>query len=68
MPDSRHLAGGQDRGRINVRQDYELRDWAQHFGVSAQQLEQAVKTVGDRVDDVEQYLAQHTDGGPRGGH
>lgn len=68
MPDSRQLAGGPDRGRINVHQDYELRDWAQHFGVSAQQLEQAVKTVGDRVDDVEQYLAQHTDGGPGGAH
>ena len=56
MADNTHAAGGQDRKRINVHQDYELQDWAAKFGVTKDELKQAVAKVGDRAEQVEQYL------------
>lgn len=56
MADDTTRRHGQDRDRINVNQDYELRDWAQKFGVSTQELREAVKAVGDRATEVESYL------------
>lgn len=60
MADDLKSRGGQDRERINVHQDHELRDWSKKFGVSKDQLREAVQAVGDRSDKVEQYLK----GGP----
>ncbi len=49
-------SSGQDRKRINVNQDYELRDWSKKFGVTPDRLMEAVAAVGDRADKVESYL------------
>ena len=38
MADDKTKTGGQDRTRINVNEDYELRDWAQKFSVTQEQL------------------------------
>jgi hypothetical protein len=46
---------GQDRRRINVNEDYELRDWAAKFGVTAEALKKAVESVGDQADQVELF-------------
>jgi len=54
--DDKIKRGGQDRTRIDVSQDYELRDWAEKFGVSKEQVKAAVKAVGDRAADVEKHL------------
>jgi len=62
MSDDLKQRGGPDRQRINVNQDYELRDWARRLGVSEQELKEAVRAVGDRVDQVRDHLA-----GTRGG-
>jgi hypothetical protein len=56
MPDDRTQRGGQDRKRINVNQDHELRNWAQKFGVSTEELKRAVQSAGDSADAVEQHL------------
>lgn len=56
MADSTDQAGGQDRKRINVNQDHELRDWSKKFGVSPDQLKKAVQKVGDRAEAVEREL------------
>ena len=56
MSDDKAKASGQDRQRINLNEDYELRDWAKKFGVSADELRQAVARVGDRADEVERFL------------
>jgi len=56
MSDDKSKPGGQDRKRINLDEDYEIRDWSKRLGVSADQLRAAVKAVGDRVDDVEKHL------------
>jgi hypothetical protein len=56
MSDSKEQTGGQDRKRINVNQDYELRDWAKKFNVSPDELKKAVGKVGDRAEAVEREL------------
>jgi hypothetical protein len=56
MADDKSKPGGQDRSRINVNEDYELRDWAKKFGVSAEVLKAAVKAVGPGASAVEQHL------------
>jgi hypothetical protein len=40
MPDDKKKPGGQDRTRINVNEDYELRDWSKKVGVSPDELKQ----------------------------
>ena len=39
-----------------MNEDYELRDWAKKFGVTPQQLKEAVQAVGNRAVDVEKHL------------
>jgi AraC-like DNA-binding protein len=56
MSDDKSKSQGQDRQRINVHQDYELRDWSRKFGVSPEELKRAVAKVGDRATDVEREL------------
>lgn len=56
MSDDKHHSGGQDRTRIDVNEDYELRDWSKKFGVTPQQLREAVKAVGTQASQVQQYL------------
>ena len=56
MSDDRNNSGGQDRRRISLSEDYEVRDWAEKFGVSADELKASVGRVGSMADDVEQDL------------
>jgi Protein of unknown function (DUF3606) len=56
MADDLSQRGGQDRERVNVNQDHELRSWAQKFGVTRERVREAVQAVGDRADKVEDYL------------
>lgn len=56
MSDNRQQSGGQDRTRINVHQSYELRDWSKSLGVTPEELQEAVRAVGDRADAVREYL------------
>jgi len=60
MSDDKSQSQGQDRKRINVNQDYELRDWSRKFGVTPEQLKRAVAKVGDRADDVERELKSNS--------
>lgn len=56
MSDSKEKSGGQDRKRININQDYEVRDWAKALGTTPEKLKEAVKQVGDRAEAVERHL------------
>jgi hypothetical protein len=56
MPDDKTKTGGQDRKRISTSQDYEVRDWAAKFGVTKEKLLEAIRSVGNRADNVEAYL------------
>ena len=61
MPDNTNDRGPQDRSRISLEQDYEVRYWTQKFGVSRQDLEQAVKRVGNSADAVAKALGKSAD-------
>ncbi|WP_447988347.1 DUF3606 domain-containing protein [Achromobacter spanius] len=56
MSDDLTNRGPQDRARINVNEDHELRYWTKELGVSEQQLIEAVKAVGVSVEAVKQHL------------
>lgn len=56
MSDDKTKTGGQDRQRISLSQDYEVRDWAEKFGVTPEQLKAAVAAVGDQASAVEAHL------------
>ena len=56
MSDDKTKSGGQDRERINVHQDYELRDWAKSLNTTPDRIKEAVQAVGDRADKVREYL------------
>jgi hypothetical protein len=56
MSDDKTKSGGQDRQRINVHQDYELRDWAKSLNTTPEKIKEAVAAVGDRADKVREYL------------
>ena len=58
MSDNKQQAGKQDRDRINVNEDYELRDWSKSLGVSADEIKSAVQKVGPMVKDVRQHLGK----------
>lgn len=58
MPDSKSQIGGQDRKRINLSEDYEVRDWAKKFNVTPEQLKAAVGAVGNEAAAVEAHLKQ----------
>lgn len=57
MTDNTADRGPQDRSRISLSQDFEVRYWSQRFGIDEQALREAVEDVGPAVQDVEQYLA-----------
>lgn len=56
MADDKSKSGGQDRTRINVNQEFELRDWSKKFGVTPDKLKEAVQAVGTNAVDVEKHL------------
>lgn len=63
MSDDKTKAHGQDRERINIHEDYELRDWSKSLGVSQEKLKEAVQAVGDRAEKVREYLSREKSGG-----
>ncbi len=58
MPDERSKAGPADRDRINVQERYELEYWSSKFGVTPEQLKEAVAKAGVMVKDVARQLGK----------
>ncbi len=58
MSDDKTKSGAGDRERINVSEDYELRDWSKSLGVTPEKLKEAVQKVGPMVDDVKRELGK----------
>ena len=56
MSDETSQRGAQDRQRINMNQEHEVRYWTERFNVSREQLQQAVDAVGSMATSVEQKL------------
>jgi hypothetical protein len=53
------LGAKQDRDRIDIDEDDELRDWAKSLGVSEDELRSAVAKAGPMVKDVKAHLQLH---------
>lgn len=49
-----------------MHQDYELRGWAEKFGVSKEQLKEAVAAVGSEAKAVEAHLKSRKPGSDSG--
>lgn len=60
MADDKTIRGPQDRTRINLSEDYEVRYWTKKFGVTKEQLEAAVKTAGSSAGAVAHILGKST--------
>jgi hypothetical protein len=58
MPDDKSVTGAADRSRINVNEDYELRDWSTTLGVTPEELKKAVEKVGTSADAVRKHLGR----------
>jgi hypothetical protein len=56
VADDNSRSGGQDRTRVNVNEDYELRNWNKNFGCTPDLPKAAVKAVGPIAADVEKHL------------
>ena len=56
MSDDKTQTGGADRKRIDVNEDYELRDWSKKFNVTTDKLKEAVRAVGTSADAVQKHL------------
>ncbi len=60
MPERRmRIRGMQDRERINVDKEDELRFWSREFDVSEEQLRDAVRAVGTLANDVRAHLVHY---------
>lgn len=56
MADNKADTGSPDRDRINMSEDYEVRDWTTSLGVTRERLQEAVDAVGSSADKVREYL------------
>ncbi|MBX3620864.1 MAG: DUF3606 domain-containing protein [Rhizobacter sp.] len=59
MADDLKNRGEPDRSRINLKEVHEVQYWSRKFGVSAQELQTAVKAAGSQAADVERHLKGH---------
>jgi len=56
MADDKTIRGPQDRSRINIEEDYEVRYWTEALDVDEPTLRGAIQAVGSSADDVREYL------------
>jgi hypothetical protein len=59
MADNLQNRGAQDRARINVNEEWEVRHWTEALGVSKEELERAVQQVGPMAEAVREHLKRH---------
>ena len=58
MSDDKNDRGPDDRSRISLEEDYEVRYWAERWGITEEELSQAVKEVGNSASKVAIYLGK----------
>jgi hypothetical protein len=58
MADNLNDRGPQDRSRVNVNETGELQYWSRKFGVTEEQLKDAVKAAGPSADAVGKHLGK----------
>ena len=58
MADNLNERGPQDRTRININEDWEVRYWTKELGVSEDRLRELVKQHGVSADAVRRALGK----------
>ena len=58
MVDDKINRGQPDRSRINMDEDYEVKYWIKHLGVSREELQRAVDRVGNSAGAVRKELGK----------
>jgi hypothetical protein len=58
MSDDLKNKGAQDRARINVNEEHEVRYWTKKWNVSADELKKAVEAVGVSAEAVAKKLGK----------
>jgi hypothetical protein len=58
MSDDKTNRGAADRNRINIHEEYEVRDWSKRLGISPEELKKAVQQVGTSADAVRKHLGK----------
>jgi hypothetical protein len=58
MADNTNIRGQQDRSRINVHEEHEVRYWTEALGITRDQLVAAVQEVGPMADAVRAKLGE----------
>jgi hypothetical protein len=58
MSDNLNMRRPQDSSRIAMNEPYEVRWWTHHFGVSQQELQNAVNAVGHSAANVARHLGK----------
>lgn len=58
MADNRQDRGPQDRARVNMDEDYEVRWWSKKFRTTPDKLREAVDQVGPSSKDVARRLGR----------
>jgi hypothetical protein len=58
MPDDLKTRGPQDRNRVSLSEEWEVRYWTQTFGVSRERLQSIVDEVGHSAEAVRRKLGK----------
>jgi hypothetical protein len=58
MADDLKNRGAQDRARVNIHEEHEVRYWSEKWGVTKEQLAAAVASVGVSADAVARQLGK----------
>jgi hypothetical protein len=58
MADNLKDRGAQDRARINIHEEHEVRYWTKKFGVSEDELSKAVQSAGVSAEAVAMELGK----------
>jgi len=56
MSDNPKDRGPQDRRRVNINEEWEVRYWTKELGVTEEQLRRAVEKAGPSVEAVRKQL------------
>ena len=58
MSDDKTNRGQPDRSKINMNEDYEVKYWTRHFGVTREELQKIVDRVGNSAAAVAKEFGQ----------
>lgn len=56
MADDKNNRSPQDRARISMSEDYEVRYWMEALGLTKEELQRAVDQVGNGAEAVREFL------------